>query len=98
MAVNSGDGATYRTKRGETLEDRGETILRGREEQGVMRRARSSRANVHNMLIAGSAARKFQLVCIMKRGRHLIPKERLIASERVLRRLIRKHGDKILIP
>ncbi len=97
--VQEGDGTTYRTASGETIEDQGEAILRGHCEHGVLRKITARRADVHKVLVAGSAAAKFQDAWITKGGGYLVPRSSPIAKglEKELHKLIKKYGDKNLI-
>jgi hypothetical protein len=97
--VQEGDGTTYRTASGETIEDQGEAILRGHCEHGIIRKITARRADVHKVLVAGSAAAKFQDAWITKGGGYLVPRSSPIAKglEKELHKLINKHGDKNLI-
>lgn len=99
-AVQDGDGTTYRTASGETIEDQGEAILKGRCEHGISRTLRARRADVHKVLVSGAKAAKFQDAWITEGGGYLVPRTSPIAKgmQKELDRLIKMHGDKGLIP
>lgn len=98
--VQDGDGTTYRTASGETIEDQGEAILKGRDENGNLRNLRARRADVHKVLVSGSKAAKFQDAWITQGGGYLVPRSSPIAKgmNKELKRLIAKYGDKQLLP